>query len=52
MTRREQIWWCARCCQVYRTPLPATQVICKQGHRMKRLESEAEIDIEKAKEGV
>jgi hypothetical protein len=47
----KQIWWCARCQQLYRTPLPATEVRCKKGHRMKYLESEAEIAREKAQEG-
>jgi hypothetical protein len=47
-----RIWWCSRCQKVYRTPIPAMQVTCKYGHRMKHLESEEEIVIEKAKEGV
>jgi hypothetical protein len=52
MSRQEQIWWCARCQKLYRTPLPASSVTDKRGHRMKQLKSEAEIVLEKAQEGV
>jgi hypothetical protein len=47
-----RIWLCGRCQIVYRSALPASEVRCSKGHRMKMVASEDEIEIEKAKEGI
>lgn len=52
MSRQQQIWWCAQCQERYRSELPVAAVTCKRGHRMKQVESEAEIARENAREGV
>lgn len=48
----QQTWVCVPCNATYRTPLPASEVRCKKGHKMKMVRSEADIAREKAKEGV
>lgn len=48
---RQQTWVCIPCDEVYRTPLPASEVRCKKGHKMKLIQSEADMAREKAQEG-
>jgi hypothetical protein len=49
---KQQTWVCVRCDEVYRTPLPASEVRCKKNHRMVIVQSEADLAREKAREGV
>jgi hypothetical protein len=49
---KEETWWCVTCQQTYSTPLPASEVRCKKGHRMQKATTKEEIAMMKAREGV